>query len=457
MSEQQEFPHFPPGFLFGTATSAYQIEGGWNEDGKGPSIWDVFAHTPGKIATGETGDVACNTYHDFQTDIELMAELGLNAYRFSISWPRVLPQGFGAVNDKGLDYYERLVDALLARGITPFVTLFHWDLPYALYDAYGGFIGRETALYFADYAEVLVRRLGDRVKHWITLNEPWVHAALGHLLGIHAPGHRNPWHFYRVAHHQLLGHGMAVERIRALAPDARVGITLSLQLVHPKTQRPADKVAAVLFDQFLNGFFLDGVFKGRYPELLRNRTRLFWPKIMPGDMELISQPIDFLGVNHYSRSFARHVAWVPWLRSWLEGEISAEREYVRDGVQYTSMGWEVYPQGMYELLMRLTQDYKRPVLYVTENGAAFTDRLEDGRVHDSLRVSYLQGYMSAAAEAIRDGADLRGYFIWSLMDNFEWAEGFSKRFGLVYVDFATQRRVIKDSGYWVREMIRLQR
>lgn len=451
-----EFPQFPPGFLFGTATSAYQIEGGWHEDGKGLSIWDVFSHTPGKIKTGETGDVACDTYHDFQTDIDIMRELGLNAYRFSISWPRVLPLGMGEVNPKGLDYYSRLVDALLEAEITPFVTLFHWDMPQALMDAYGGFAGRETALIFADYAEVVVRHLGDRVKHWITLNEPWEHAWLGYFVGEHAPGRRRPWEYFRVAHHELLAHGMAVERIRALSPDAQVGITLGMHTIEPARPTAKDREAARLADQLTNTFFLDAIYRGRYPAELMRRIRFLRPPIQPGDMAIIAQPIDFLGVNYYSRGFVSHRWYIPLFRAWLD-EGPRQPEPGAPPPQYTAMGWEVYPQGLYDWLMRLTQDYGRPVLYVTENGAAFDDVVsEDGRVHDPDRIAFLQAYMSQAARAIQDGADLRGYFIWTLMDNFEWAEGFSKRFGIVYVDHRTQQRIIKDSGYWVRELIRHQ-
>lgn len=443
-------PQFPSDFLFGTATSAYQIEGGWNVDGRGPSIWDTYTHASPRR---DTGDVACNTYHDFQTDIDLMSVLGLNAYRFSVAWPRVLPEGRGQVNAKGLDYYDRLVDALLAKHIRPFVTLFHWDMPQALQDAFGGFAGRETASYFADYAEVVVRRLGDRVKDWITLNEPWEHAALGHLLGEHAPGHHNPWTYLKVAHHQLLGHGLAVERIRAACPDARVGITLSLTPILPKTNRPQDVVAAKVADQFFNTFYLDGIYKGHYPAPFWSQVRWLHPHIGADDMQVISRPLDFLGVNFYSREFARAVWWMPFLRFWVDGDLSASGEKVVNGIPFTASGREVYPQGLYDLLMYLKREYNNPFLYLTENGAAFTDHLDGEQVHDEKRVAYLQGYMDAAARAIRDGANLHGYFIWSLTDNFEWSLGYGTRFGIVYVDYATQRRYVKDSGLWVKEMI----
>ena len=450
------YPQFPKDFLFGTATAAFQIEGSWNEDGKGPSTWDRFTHQRGKIKTGENAEMACNTYHDYQTDIDLMAELGLNAYRFSIAWSRVLPQGKGQVNAKGLDYYNRVVDTLLAKRITPFITLFHWDMPQPLEESSGGFAGRDCAYHFADYAEVVVKRLGDRVKYWITLNEPWEHACFGHLLGNHAPGQHNPWTTFRVAHHQLLGHGLALQRIRSISPEARVGTTLSMSPILPASDRPKDVQAALIGDQFFNGFFFDGIFKGHYPDPLWSRMRLIRPKVQPDDMRLISQPTDFLGLNYYSREFGRYAWYVPFLQFWSDGNMDFDHEQVIDGMPYTASGREVYPQGLYEVLMRIQRDYGNPLLYITENGAAFTDHVIDGRVHDPLRVDYLHGHFEAAARAIRDGVNLRGYFIWTLMDNFEWQEGYGKRFGLIYVDHQTQRRTIKDSGYWVRDMIRNQ-
>jgi len=447
------YPQFPSEFLFGTASSAYQIEGGWNADGRGLSIWDVYTHASPKR---ETGDVACKTYFDYQTDIDLMSALGFNTYRFSISWPRVLPAGKGTVNPKGLDYYNRLVDALLAKNIRPFITLFHWDMPQALQEAYGGFAGRDTAGYFADYAEIVVRSLGDRVKDWITLNEPWEHAALGHLLAEHAPGKTNPWTYLRVAHHQLLGHGLAVERIRAASPDSRVGITLSLTPILPKTQDPKDIDAARLGNQFFNTFFLDGIYKGHYPDEFWARTRLLHPRLGPDDMKLISAPLDFLGVNYYSREVARHAWWMPFLGFWVDGQLSASEEKVVDGMPFTASGREVYPQGLYDLLAWLKKEYNNPLLYITENGAAFTDHLEGERVHDEKRRAYFQDFFAAAEHAIADGVDLRGYFIWSLTDNFEWSLGYGTRFGLVYIDYSTQKRYIKDSGFWVQEMIKNQ-
>jgi beta-glucosidase len=312
------------------------------------------------------------------------------------------------------------------------------------------------ANYFADYAEVVAHALGDRVKDWITLNEPWEHAALGHFLGAHAPGHHNPFTYYRVAHHQLLGHGLALERIRSVSKDARVGITLSLTPIVPVTDNPKDIAAAKVANQFFNDFYLDGIFKGVYPNPLWKQAGIARPKIGAEDMKIISRPIDFLGINFYSREFARAAWYVPFLRAWVDEVDVKDKEAVINGVQYTNFGREVYPPAFYETLMRLKNEYGNPRMYITENGASFTDVVENGRVHDPLRVSFLEGYMEAAAQAIRDGVNLHGYFIWSLLDNFEWREGFAKRFGLVYVDHNTQERIIKDSGYWVRDMIRSQ-
>jgi beta-glucosidase len=450
------FPQFPPNFLFGTATAAFQIEGSPAADGKGKSIWDVFTHKPGKIRTGENADIACDSYRNPERDLALMTELGLNAYRFSIAWSRVLPSGRGQVNQKGMDYYRRLVDLLLERDITPFITLFHWDTPQALQELCGGFAGRDMAEYFADYAEIVVKNLGDRAKNWITLNEPWEHAAIGYLLGVHAPGRHNPFTYFRVAHHELLGHGLAVERIRSVESDAKVGITLSLTPIYPRTTKPEDIAAAKVAHQFFNDFFLDGVFKGSYPNPLWKQAGIARPKIGADDMKIISRPIDFLGVNYYSREFARAAWYVPFLRAWVDEVPVNDQEQVINGVQYTNAGREVYPPAFYNTLIHLRDQYGNPDMYITENGASFTDVLVTGRVHDNLRISFLEGYMEAAAQAIRDGVNLHGYFIWSLIDNFEWNSGFSKRFGLVYVDHVTQQRVIKDSGYWVQELIRSQ-
>jgi len=445
------YPQFPPDFVFGTATAAFQVEGSPHADGKGPSIWDVFTHTPGKVRGGQTADAACNTYADPLPDLDLMKALGLNAYRFSVAWSRVLPEGRGQVNPKGLDYYRRLVDALLERGVAPFITLFHWDMPQAVQELCGGFVGRDAAYYFADYAETVVRALGDRVGHWITLNEPFEHAVFGHFLGTHAPGRRNPWACFRAVHHQLLGHGLALDRIRSAAPQAQVGLTLSLTPILPVS--PGDARAARIAEQFFCDLYLDGIFKGRYPDPLWRQIRLARPPVKPGDMDIISRPLDFLGVNYYSREFARAAWYVPFLGAWVDEVETGGREKVINGRQYTASGREVHAPGMYTLLMRLKNEYGNPPMYITENGAAFTDTVEDGRVHDDLRVAFLKSYLDEAAHAVADGVNLKGYFIWSLIDNFEWSQGYSQRFGLVHVDHATQVRTIKDSGYWVKELI----
>jgi beta-glucosidase len=449
----------PEGFLFGAATSAYQIEGGWDADGKGQSIWDHFTRRPGRIFGGHNGQIACNTYEDFQTDVDIMRELGLDAYRFSIAWPRVLPEGRGQINEKGLDYYERLVDALLHASIAPFVTLFHWDLPLALHNDMGGFAHRDGAAIFADYVEVVARRLGDRVGHWITLNEPWVHATFGHIAGNHAPGRRNPWAYLRAVHHQLLGHGLAVERLRAIAPTAQVGISLNLTPFHPATDSATDRAAAALADQIINRLFLDPLFHGHYPEPLWGKLRFFHPPIRSGDMAIIGRPLDFLGVNYYTRARVRHSRLVPIFHLWSDGlpVMTGRRDGDKDA-PYSQMGWEVYPAGLFELLFRLKQEYGNPPIYITENGAAFDDQVAgDGRVHDEQRRQYLEDHLAVTAAAARVGADVRGYFVWSLIDNFEWTYGYDRRFGIVHVDFASQRRTIKESGYWYKELIRRQK
>ena len=443
------YPQFPKNFLFGTATAAYQIEGGWNEDGKGLSTWDVFTHKRGKIFNGDTGDIACATYHNFQTDIDIMSELELNAYRFSIAWSRVLPQGKGQVNQKGLDYYNRLVDALLEKNITPFITMFHWDMPQVLLEQYGGFASRETSNYFADYAEVIVKSLGDRVKHWITLNEPWEHAFFGHFTGEHAPGVTNPWAYFKVAHHELLGHGLAVERVRAFAHDAQVGITLSQFPIYPYADTPQNQEAARFADLFMNRFYLDGLYKGQYPEALFQPMWPFRPKIANDDMKVISRPFDFLGVNYYTRQYARYVWYLPFFRAWVDRDPPP-------GISHPELGLQAYPEGMRELNKRYREEYGNPVVYITENGTDDSLPVTNGHVKDVQRQRYFELYLAELSKAIEEGSDVRGYFIWTLMDNFEWARGYSHRMGLVHVDHSTQQRTIKDSAYWVRELIRSQ-
>jgi beta-glucosidase len=443
------FPILPKEFKFGAATAAFQIEGGWNEDGKGLSTWDTFMHQKKFTAHRRAAEFAVDAYHDFQTDINLLADLEMNAYRFSIAWSRVLPTGKGPVSPKGLDYYQQLVDALLEKGITPFVTIFHWDMPQALEDAVGGFMGRDCAYYYADYAETLARALGDRVKHWITLNEPWEHAMFGHLLGEHAPGIQSPWAYFRVAHHELLGHGLAVERIRAADPQAKVGITLSQFPVYPFRDTPQNQQAAHFADLFVNRFYLDGLYKAQYPQDLWKRMRLFQPDIQTGDMEIISRRTDFLGVNYYSPMFAYYAWYIPFLQAWIDRKTPGNPAYIEDEL----LGPGPYPSGLYELAMRYRNEYGNPTVYITENGTKCQDKVDGTRVHDPYRQRYLKLYLEQLARAIQDGADIRGYFVWSLMDLNEWANGYTYPMGLIHVDHTTQQRKIKDSAYWYRDLI----
>lgn len=431
---------FPNGFLWGTATASFQIEGGADERGR--SIWDEFCRWPGKVFEGQTGDVADDHYHRYREDVALMKSLHMNAYRFSISWPRVLPEGRGAVSEVGLGFYDRLVDTLLEAGITPFVTLYHWDLPSAL-QREGGWAARSTTQYFTDYAQVVAKRLGDRVKHWMTHNEPWVAAFLGHMMGIHAPGWRDLGLALQVAHHLLLSHGMVVPILReAAGPNAQVGIALNLSPIYPESESPADQEAARLADGFSNRWFLDPIFRGQYPEDIWARFGPFVPRVAPGDMETIARAIDFLGINYYTRSVVR-----------AEPEAPMGYVGVRPEGEYTAMDWEVFPEGLRALLVRLHRDYAPKALYITENGCAYEDAPSaDGKVHDPQRVAYLKAHFAAAHRAIQEGVPLKGYFVWSLLDNFEWSFGYSRRFGIVYVDFATLQRIPKDSALFCAEV-----
>lgn len=439
------FLHFPPGFLWGAATSAYQIEGGWNEDGKGPSIWDVFAHQRGKTYQGHTGDIAADHYHRWQQDVDLMAGLGLRAYRFSIAWSRVLPQGVGAVNQAGLDFYDRLVDALLSKGIEPLPTLFHYDLPLALHKK-GGWPCRETALAFGDYAAIVARRLGDRARYWITHNEPFVTAIMGYLTGEHAPGRRNPLAAGRAVHHLLLSHGLAVEALRAnVSRPVQIGIALNLNPVHPASDSPADRAAAHRFDVAVNRLFLDPLLKGHYPPDAPRLVRWFLPRIEPGDMERIAAPFDFVGVNYYTRIVAQHDRRIPLLQA----------RTVRPADSEYSQMWEIYPAGIYELIARVWNDYQPRSIMVTENGIPTPDAPDaSGRVHDEQRIRYLHSHLVQVHRAISQGIPVNGYLVWSLLDNFEWALGYQMRFGLVYVDYTTLARTIKESGRWFARVIR---
>jgi beta-glucosidase len=438
-------PRFPPDFVWGAAVSAYQIEGAVDEDGRGESIWDRFSSTPGKVANGETGAVACDSYHRYREDVRLMRELGLSAFRFSIAWPRILPDGRGEPNPAGLDFYDRFVDELLAAGIEPFVTLYHWDLPQALEER-GGWPVRETAEAFAEYVDVVSERLGDRVRHWITQCEPWVVSWLGYGLGEHAPGRTSEADALAAAHHVLLSHGLAAQVLRRRSSEARVGITIDLVAFHPLTDSPADADAVKRLDGSRNRWILDPVLRGEYPEDMLEAFAPILPPIEDSDLSTIAAPLDFLGVNYYTRSVVR-----------ADPEGGEPVLVDAEDVERTAMGWEVYPDGLYELLVRLHDDYELPRLYVTENGAAYADRRSNGTVEDPSRISYVERHLDAVARAIDHGVPVHGYFLWSLLDNFEWALGFSRRFGIVYVDFETLERVPKGSYAWYRDFIAAQR
>jgi beta-glucosidase len=421
-------------FTWGVATAAYQIEGAVDEDGRGESIWDRFSATPGKVRAGDTGAVACDFYHRYPEDVGLLRELGVGAFRFSIAWPRVVPGGRGPVNEAGLDFYDRLVDELLAAGIAPFPTLYHWDLPQALEDE-GGWTARSTAEAFVPFVEAVVDRLGDRIARWTTHNEPAVASWLGYGRGIHAPGRTSPQDAVSAAHHLLLSHGWAVEVLRRDAPQAEVGIVLNLQHVDPASDDPADTAAAAEVDGRENRWFLDPLFRGAYPEGVNAGLE---PPVRAGDLAAISAPIDYLGVNNYFRFVV------------ADGPAIVE---VPNAAR-TAMGWEVYPDGLYNVLTRVARDYGPRSIFVTENGAAFDDvRVHDGSIHDPERTEFLAAYVDAVWRARVDGAPVDGYFVWSFLDNFEWAEGYSKRFGIVYVDYATLERVPKDSFYWYQQRI----
>jgi beta-glucosidase len=445
---------FLPEFLFGAATSACQIEGAWKTDGKGESIWDRFCHTPGKIRFGHTADVACNHYHLYRDDVALMKHLGLNAYRFSIAWPRVLPSGQGPVNEKGLDFYKSLVEILLQNGIRPFITLFHWDLPQILQSRLGGFRSRECAKLFADFAYTMARQLGDTVFDWITINEPWTYAVPGELGGVHAPGRRNPWGAFQTMHNLLVAHGLGVQALKAVRSDLRTGAALNLMPIYPRGPSRKDKDAALIADEFYNRIQLDPLFKGTYPRALLRRLRWFAPNIEADDMDIITTRSDFLGVNAYAIAHAYHKWYIPFFHAWMTGAQVGTVEYAADGLEHTSMGWPVWPRGIYEVLTRIRSEYANPPVYITENGAAFDDFIENGSVHDFKRVEYLRHHLHMVHQAMKEGADVRGYFVWSLLDNFEWSMGYSKRFGIVYVDHVSQERTIKDSGLWYSGVIR---
>lgn len=437
---------FPKGFYWGTATASYQIEGAWKEDGKGESIWDRFAHTPGKIKNGDTGDVACDSYHRWQEDIALMRAMNLNSYRFSISWPRIQPSGSGPGNAKGLDYYSRLIDALLEANIRPFVTLYHWDLPQALEDA-GGWPNRDTAGRYADYVQLMAKSLGDRVSDWMLFNEPDAFVDLGYLEGTHAPGRTSLLDFLRATHVVNLAQGEGFRALKAVYPKARVGTAFSMSPCEPETDSAADKLAAERAHAILNTWFLEPALHGRYSDALT-----FLPEtamgIKSGDMEKTRAPLDFIGINLYYRTICSAPGAMERAVHAQEWLFPVKMEGGHDGPM-TDIGWEVWPKALYDMVLRITHDYNRPVIEVTESGCAYNQGPDaSGAVRDPKRISYHQGYLAALAQAMAEGADVCGYHAWSLLDNFEWAEGYSQRFGFTYVDFKTQQRTLKESGKW---------
>ncbi|GAA0774048.1 beta-glucosidase [Roseibium denhamense] len=435
----------PKEFLFGVATAAYQIEGAAKEDGRGPSIWDAFSRMPGRVFQQHTGDVACDHYHLWEKDLDLIKSLGVGAYRFSIAWPRILPDGRGKVNDKGLDFYDRLIDGMVARGLKVYPTLYHWDLPLMLMGD-GGWTARSTAEAFADYAEIVVRRLGDRMDALATINEPWCICHLSHLYGIHAPGEKSTDAFAAAVHTLNLAHGLGVQAARSVRPDLPMGTVLNAYSIYPATESGEDKAAAERAFTFHNGIYMSPVFSGAYPPDILD---VFGDKmnIQDGDLEVINQPLDWWGLNYYTpwrihADFAAGAAYP-----------NAEATPPKDGVPVTDIGWEVDAKGLSDLLIDLYKRYDLPPVYITENGACYNDGVDNGAVPDTRRTDYLEQHFEASADAIDAGVPLKGYFLWSLMDNFEWAEGYKMRFGIVHVDYDTQVRTLKDSGKWYRELV----
>ena len=435
---------FPKDFLWGCATSAYQIEGSPLADGAGPSVWHRFSHTPGRVQDGDTADVTCDHYRRWQSDVDLMHSLGLNSYRFSIAWGRVLPEGTGRINAAGLDFYERLVDRLLSRGIQPMVTLFHWDLPAALDDR-GGWLNRDIANWFAEYANVVFRRLDDRVNYWTTLNEPWVVADGGYMHGVLAPGHRNIFEAPRAAHHLMMAHGAAVQAYRAVGRN-KIGLVVNIEPKYAASQSDADQAATRRAEAYMNRQYLEPALLGSYPEELHEVFGEAWPKWPDADLKLIKQPLDYIGVNYYTRAVVRAdpTAWP------LKATTVKQKQHT-----HMETGWEVFPQGLTDTLLWIKDNYVNPPMYITENGACFFDppQVEGPVLEDPLRVDYLRKHITAVHTAMQRGADIRGYFAWSLFDNFEWAFGFSKRFGIVHMNYETLKRTLKSSAHFYSKVI----
>lgn len=437
---------FPKDFVWGTATASYQIEGAYQEDGRGLSIWDTFSHTPGKVFNMDNGNVACDSYHRYEEDIALLKNLGVNAYRFSIAWPRIFPNGTGEVNEKGLDYYRRVIDALIAAGIEPCVTLYHWDLPQALEDK-GGWNNRDTIDAFVQYAEVVFKAFNGKIKQWITFNETWCVSFLSNFLGVHAPGNRDLQLATNIAHHCMVAHGETVKLFRKLGIKGEIGTTHNPAWTEPYTTKPEDIEAAKRNRAWQNEWFFEPTLKGTYPQILVDwfKTKGVEAPILPGDMETISQPIDFIGVNFYSGNFGRY----------KKDEGLFDCEEVQIGFEKTYIDWNVYPDALFKVLTWLKEDYGDIPIYITENGACYDDELtSDKRVHDAKRTEYFHKHFIQCHRAIESGIQLKGYFAWSLLDNFEWAEGYRKRFGIVYTNYETLERHPKDSYYFIQEVIK---
>jgi len=436
---------FPKGFLWGSATASYQVEGAWNVDGRGESIWDRYSHTPGNVKGGWTGDVACDGYNRFPEDIAIMKQMNLRSYRYSIAWPRIQPSGSGPSNQKGIDYYKRLTDAVLGAGMRPLVTLFHWDLPQPLEDQ-GGWPNRDTAARFADYVEIVIKALGDRINTWAIFNEPWVFTYVGYAEGRHAPGKTNFDLFLKSAHTVNLAQGDAFRAIKAIVPKSKVGSAFSMSPATPLTSSPEDAAAAKRFDAFNNVWFLETALRGRYPEAFVHGTPLETMGFQSGDEKRMAAPLDYIGINYYFRRLvSASTAAAPSNVSY--NAMGFEIAMGKDG-PLTEIGWEVYPRGMYDIVQRVSKDYGLPI-EITENGCSYGDYPDAaGKVVDTRRIHYYREHLRELARAIHDGADVRGYHAWSILDNFEWAEGYTQRFGLVYIDFPTQRRYMKDSAKW---------
>jgi beta-galactosidase len=445
---------FPTDFVWGTATAAYQIEGAVNEDGRGPSIWDTFSHTPGKISDGSTGDVADDHYHRYPEDVSIMAGLGMSAYRFSIAWPRIFPTGSGRLNQPGLDFYRQLAEACSNRGITPYATLYHWDLPQPLEDA-GGWLNRDTAERFRDYAAATQQALGDVISHWITLNEPWCSAFLGYAVGVHAPGKTLGAEAMHAVHHLLLAHGLAISAMRE-GPAGTLGITLNLSSVRAASDSAGDQEAARRMDGLSNRLFLDPVLLGRYPDdVLNNAGVTGWFEGRADDLETVATPIDFMGVNYYTRHTVAGPADGVFRRPTIIGPGgTGEIRTIETGAPKTQMDWEVHPDGLIDVVQLVADRAPALPVYITENGAAYPDQVTaEGAIEDEHRRRYFELHLNAGRLAIEQGLPLRGYFAWSLLDNFEWAFGYSRRFGIVYVDYETQQRIVKRSGHWFRTQL----